>query len=93
MFVDLYFPRELQLDRDEIQERLEAVLEGRGEVVGAGTGPAGTNLDLEIADATDGAAALAAIIETLASIGVPSDTVVAVSDPPSRRTLAELTAR
>ena len=41
MFIDIYFPPGLTIDRDEIQVELERQLGSRGEVVGAGTGEAG----------------------------------------------------
>jgi len=47
-FVDLYFPPELPVERDEVQAAIEADLGSVVQVVGAGVGEAGSNLDLEI---------------------------------------------
>jgi hypothetical protein len=48
MFVEIHFPHSLEVDRDEIEDDLEDALGDDGEVVGAGTGEAGSNLDVEV---------------------------------------------
>jgi len=80
MFIDIYFPPGLTIDRDEIQVELERQLGSRGEVVGAGTGEAGSNLDLEIFDVADRTAVLDLITSALADLGVPPETIIATSD-------------
>lgn len=90
-FVDLYFGIGLTVDRDEIQAAIEEDLGAQVDVVGAGTGAAGSNLDLGISEDVD--LALATLARTLTRLGVPEDALVAISDPAEKVTLAELRQR
>jgi hypothetical protein len=89
MFIDIYFPAELPVDRDVIQEELEKKLGGRGEVVGAGAGESGSNLDLELFDPVDRGSMIDAIVSTLDRLGVPDETILAMSDTGERRSIRE----
>lgn len=90
MYIDLYFPLGLLVDRDEIQEALETSLSGVIAVVGAGSGTAGSNLDLEVLPGADRDNTLRMITDVLITLGVPGETVVALSDTGQRKTLVDL---
>jgi hypothetical protein len=90
MFIDIYFPPHLPIDRDLIQEELEQQLGLRGEVVGAGGSDAGSNLDLEVFEPVDRRSVIAAIVSTLDRLGVPDETILALSDTGERRSIREL---
>jgi ABC-type molybdate transport system permease subunit len=92
-FVDLYFPPNMPVGRDEIQAAIEEELGSVVEVVGAGTGETGSNLDLEVVEPVDMPPLLAALAVTFARLGLPGETLVAVSEPPERVTLVELRRR
>jgi hypothetical protein len=46
----LYFHKPLPCGLDEIEDALDEVLRGIGEVTGTGTGATGSNLDIELSD-------------------------------------------
>jgi hypothetical protein len=60
----------LPIDRDEVEEALEAAFERDGEVTGAGSGMGCCHLDLELAEDSDPAAALERIRAVLSELGV-----------------------
>lgn len=64
--------------RDEVEEPLEAALRGAGlgGVVGAGSGPEGAFIDLELAGAEQVEPALAQVRGTLRRLGAPAATVI-----------------
>lgn len=93
MFVDLYFPPGLLLDRDEIHEAIEASPQGDAEVVGAGTGVSGSNLDLELMPTIDLIHALRQLEEVLSRLRVPDGTLIVTSEPVERISLADLRLR
>ncbi|XVU21483.1 hypothetical protein ACQPZJ_29945 [Actinoplanes sp. CA-054009] len=66
--IDLYFPPGLPVDRDEIEEELSEV--DGFEVVGAGSGESGSNLDLEVAVGKPVDEALRQVREVLGRLGV-----------------------
>jgi hypothetical protein len=74
VFVEIVFVG-LPIDRDEVEEALEAAFELDGEVTGAGSGIAGhgirrCHLDLEIAEDSEPAAALDRLRTVLSELGV-----------------------
>lgn len=69
-FAELLLPRELSVDRDEVEHALGRALGDRMEVTGAGTGVYGSNLDLEIAPDVEPSDQIAAIRGSLAALGV-----------------------
>jgi hypothetical protein len=93
MFVDLYFPPGLDFDRDEIQQAIEAALGADVEVVGAGVGREGSNLDLALSEEVDRTVALQAIERTLTRLGIPDATLIQISDADERITLRQLRSR
>ena len=92
-FVDLYFPPNLHDDRDEIQSAIEADLGPVVDVVGGGLAETGSNLDLEISWAADVGLVLQALVGTLTRLRVPDETIVAISEPAEKVSLAELRRR
>lgn len=50
MEVFIYGVPDLGAPRDEIEDRIEEFLQGRGEVTGGGAGASGVNLDIEISE-------------------------------------------
>ncbi|OIK23114.1 hypothetical protein [Streptomyces malaysiense] len=78
MFVEIVFVG-LPIDRDEVEEALEAAFELDGEVTGAGSGMGRCHLDLEIAEGSDTAAALERLRVVLSELGVADCTTLNVS--------------
>ncbi|MFE0374437.1 hypothetical protein ACFW1M_02410 [Streptomyces inhibens] len=70
----------LPIDRDEVEEALEAAFELDGEVMGAGSGMGGCHLDLEIAESLDTTAALERLQGVLAELGVAGCATLNVSE-------------
>lgn len=69
MFVEIHLPGPLDVDRDEIEDALEEALGADGEVVGAGAGERGSNLDVEVqpvAGRDDVLRLIAGVVEQLA---------------------------
>ena len=77
-FIDLYFPPGLEVDRDEIEEEL-GELDGI-DVVGAGSGEEGSNLDLEISTEVSPDDAVRQVTETLERLGVAAGARMKVSN-------------
>ncbi|GID64219.1 hypothetical protein Acy02nite_21000 [Actinoplanes cyaneus] len=77
-FVDVYFPPGLPVDRDEIEDELSE-LDGF-EVVGAGTGESGSNLDLEVSSDLAADDAVRQVTEVLERLGVAAGARINVSD-------------
>ncbi|MER6121949.1 hypothetical protein ABT173_04495 [Streptomyces sp. NPDC001795] len=69
MFVEIVFVG-LPIDRDEVEEALEAAFELDGEVTGAGSGMDRCHLDLEIVEGSDTTAALERLRAVLSDLGV-----------------------
>jgi hypothetical protein len=92
-FVDLYFPPNLPIERDEVETAIEADLGAWVEVVGAGVGASGSNLDLALQPGCDLGVFLPKFVATLTRLGVPAETMVAISEPLERVTLRELSRR
>ena len=93
VYLDLYFPPNLPLDREEIQAAIETDVGPVVTVVGAGLNNRGSNLDLEVSWVTEIDLVLRAVATTLAQLRVPDETLVAISDPPEKVELGELRKR
>ncbi|WTX00097.1 hypothetical protein OG216_45125 [Streptomycetaceae bacterium NBC_01309] len=79
MFVEIVFVG-LPIDRDDVEEALEAAFELDGEVTGAGGGMGRCHLDLEIAEGADPAAALERLRRVLSELGVAAYATLHVGD-------------
>ncbi|MET7370268.1 hypothetical protein ABZS61_31225 [Streptomyces sp. NPDC005566] len=79
MFVEIVFVG-LPIDRDEVEEVVEAAFELDGEVTGAGSGRGRCHLDLEIAEDSDPAAALDRLRAVLSELGVSECATLNVSE-------------
>ncbi|MEU7062047.1 hypothetical protein [Streptomyces sp. NPDC046197] len=79
MFVEIVFVR-LAIDRDEVEEALEAAFELDGEVTGAGSGMGRCHLDLEIVEGSDATAALERLRAVLSDLGVANCATLNVSE-------------
>ncbi|MFI6650019.1 hypothetical protein ACIBI8_20695 [Streptomyces sp. NPDC050529] len=79
MFVEIVFVG-LPIDRDEVEEALEAAFELDGEVTGAGSGMGRCHLDLEIVDGPDTTAALERLRAVLSDLGVADCATLNVSE-------------
>ncbi|MFD8071153.1 hypothetical protein ACFV3E_00635 [Streptomyces sp. NPDC059718] len=79
MFVEIVLTA-LPLDRDEVEEALEAAFEADGEITGAGTGTGSCHLDLEVDDDVDRDGALRRIHRTLRELGASDHARVIVRD-------------
>ncbi|MFE0543101.1 hypothetical protein [Streptomyces sp. NPDC058891] len=69
MFVEIVLVG-LPIDRDEVEEALEAAFELDGEVTGAGSGMGRCHLDLEIVEGLTTTVALARLRAVLSDLGV-----------------------
>ncbi|MDF6023021.1 hypothetical protein [Streptomyces sp. JH34] len=69
MFVEIVFVG-LPIDRDDVEEALEAAFEPDGEVTGAGSGLGRCHLDLEIAEGSDTTEALRRLRAVLLELGI-----------------------
>ncbi|MFE2065101.1 hypothetical protein ACFXDH_22360 [Streptomyces sp. NPDC059467] len=69
MFVEIVFTG-LPIDRDEVEEALEAGLGPDGEITGAGSGTGRCHLDLEIEQTVDRDVALERVRSVPAGLGV-----------------------
>jgi hypothetical protein len=65
MFIDVYLPPRLPIDRDDVEDAL-AVIDGL-DVVGAGLGESGQNIDLEVDETSAPEAVLRMIAALFAS--------------------------
>jgi hypothetical protein len=88
MYIDVYFAGQLPVDRDDVEDAL-ASLDGF-EVVGAGGGEAGSNIDLEVDDTVDRDSALRAIGQLLRELEIADMSHVRVSDTGERLAGADL---
>ncbi|MEE4494009.1 hypothetical protein [Streptomyces sp. BE230] len=70
----------LPIDRDEVEEALEAAFEFDGEVTGAGSGIGRCHLDLEITGGLDATAALERLRGVLSELGIAKYAALNVSD-------------
>jgi hypothetical protein len=68
------------VDRDEVEDALEAAFEGSGEVTGAGAGMGRCHLDLEVEDGVGRGEALRRVDSVLAELGVTKFAQVFVRD-------------
>ncbi|MFD7641812.1 hypothetical protein ACFV4P_14280 [Kitasatospora sp. NPDC059795] len=79
MFVEIVFVG-LPIDRDEVEEALEAAFGSDGEITGAGGGMGRCHLDLEIEESLDPDTALARLRGVLIGLGVEEHATLNVSD-------------
>ncbi|MFE7788770.1 hypothetical protein [Streptomyces sp. NPDC057460] len=70
----------LPIDRDEVEEALEAAFSLDGEVMGAGSGMGRCHIDLEIAEGSEKAAVLDRLRALLSELGVIGCATFNVSD-------------
>ncbi|MFK0110861.1 hypothetical protein [Streptomyces sp. NPDC091217] len=78
MFVEIVFAG-LPIDRDEVEEALEAAFGPDGEIAGAGSGMGRCHLDLEIEETVDRDVALERVRSVLAGLGVQEHASLNVS--------------
>ncbi|MCX4743947.1 hypothetical protein OG455_08080 [Kitasatospora sp. NBC_01287] len=79
MFVEIVFVG-LPIDRDEVEEAVEAEFGLHGEVTGAGSGMGRCHLDLEIAEGLQRDEALTRLRGVLAELGVAEFAELNVGD-------------
>lgn len=79
MFVEIVFAG-LPIDRDEVEEALDAAFGADGEVTGAGSGMGRCHLDLEVEENLDRGLARERVRSVLAGLGVLDDATLNVSD-------------
>lgn len=79
MFVEIVFVG-LPIDRDEVEEAVGAAFALDGEVTGAGSGMGRCHLDLDIAEDSEPAAALARLRAVLSELGVSECATLNVSE-------------
>jgi hypothetical protein len=81
MYIDVYIPGPMALERQDIEDALADILGDRGEIVGAGSGLSMVNVDIEIFDSERSEDVLSAIANTLHRLGVPLNTLLKATDP------------
>ncbi|MGW0575452.1 hypothetical protein ACWD25_05655 [Streptomyces sp. NPDC002920] len=69
-FVEIWLDGPIPVDRDDVEDALNEALAGMGEVVGAGTGESGSNLDVEVEDDMAKEDVLRRIFAVLSELGV-----------------------
>ncbi|MGQ4377218.1 hypothetical protein ACN6K9_007844 [Streptomyces sp. SAS_267] len=79
MFVEIAFAG-LPIDRDEVEQALDAAFGPDGEITGAGSGMGRCHLDLEIEGSLDRGVALERVRSVLAGLGVQEYATLNVSD-------------
>ncbi|MFD8030611.1 hypothetical protein ACFV3F_17995 [Streptomyces sp. NPDC059717] len=79
MFVEIVLVG-LPIDRDEVEEALEAAFELDGEVTGAASGMGRCHLDLEIVEGLTTTVALARLRAVLSDLGVADCATLNVSE-------------
>ncbi|MFI5534065.1 hypothetical protein ACIA8O_36560 [Kitasatospora sp. NPDC051853] len=79
MFIEIVFVG-LPIDREEVEEALEAAFDSDGEITGAGSGTGRCHLDLEIEPSLERDAALERLRSVLAGLGVEECATLSVGD-------------
>ncbi|MEU2289232.1 hypothetical protein ABZ614_46510 [Streptomyces sp. NPDC013178] len=79
MFVEIVFAG-LPIDRDEVEEALDAAFGPDGEVTGAGSGMGRCHFDLEVEESLDRGLAMERVRSVLAGLGVLEHATLNVSD-------------
>ncbi|EEP74944.1 hypothetical protein MCAG_05271 [Micromonospora sp. ATCC 39149] len=79
MFVEIVFAG-LPIDRDKVEEALDAAFGPDGEITGAGSGMGRCHLDLEIEGGLDRGVTLERVRSVLAGLGVQEYATLDVSD-------------
>lgn len=73
----LYVRERTSIGLDEIEEAINAALQGVGEVTGSGTGVSGSNIDIEILDACVDVSSIVQLIRNaLATFNLPHSSVL-----------------
>jgi hypothetical protein len=81
MDIFIYFSSKLTMSIDIIEEALDKLLNGNGEVTGTGTGESGSNVDIEIFESdVDEMEYIRFIKTTLQQLQVPQDTIIKFED-------------
>lgn len=79
MEIFIYFFSKLSTSLDVIEDALDELLDGAGEVTGTGMGESGSNIDIEIFEG-DPVDYIESIREVLKGLQVPDDMVIEVDD-------------
>jgi hypothetical protein len=87
VYIDIYFAGEFPVDRDDIEDALNE-LDGF-EVVGAGAGVSGSNLDVEIDDSIPRAEAIETVVTVLRQYRSDRGTYLRLSDTGERINAAQ----
>ena len=86
----VYFPPNLGIDRDYVEESIQSVLGDIGEVTGGGAGQSGSNVDIEVFQDIDIDRAIALVSKLLISINAPGETLIVRGDTKQARLLRDL---
>ena len=79
MYIDIYFNAESDIERDLLEERLDEILKGKGEVTGGGAGKDGVNIDIEIDDDYGNEEIIKIIKSELIRLKLPVDTYLKIN--------------
>lgn len=80
MYMDRYFfNAESDIKRDLLEERLDEILKGKGEVAGSGAGKDGVNIDIEIEDDYGNEEIIRIIKSELIRLKLPVDTYLKIN--------------
>lgn len=78
MDIFIYFSADPNIERDFVEERLEEILEGKGEVTGGGAGIDGANIDIELEKGSGNEETIEAIETELIRLKMPDDTYLVI---------------
>ncbi len=82
MYIDIYFTTEFPVDRDDVEDAPNEL--GGFEVVGAGVGVSGSNLDVEVDDPVPRAQAIESVVTVLRQYKSDRGTYLRLSDTGER---------
>jgi len=74
MDIFVYLPSDLPLSREALEEEIETAIGAYGNVTGAGSGPSGSNIDIEIHEPQHFELGQKAILELLRKMKLPKGT-------------------
>jgi hypothetical protein len=88
MYIDVYFTGALPLDRDDVEDEFASLDEF--EVVGAGGGDSGSNIDLEVDSSVSRDDALNLIAQVLQRLNIAAISHLKISDTGERIEVVDL---
>ena len=79
MNIFIYFPKNSKVKRDVLEDAIDDILDGSGEITGGGTGNEGSNIDIEIFEG-DPANYKEELINLLREYNCPAQTYIVIDN-------------